>query len=78
MHKSAYQEDRQYVTYKEDGDHAKNVMMALHHQGDRHNQTISPAWTMMQEASRRQGEEEDQDDPLHHGGEEGITKCASM
>jgi hypothetical protein len=66
MHESAYQKDRQCVTYKEDGHRTKNVMMAL--QEDCHNQTISPDWTMMQEASRGQGEKEDQDDLTTGGG----------
>jgi hypothetical protein len=66
MNESAYQEDRQYVTYKEDGHRTKNVMKAL--QEDRHNQTISPDWTMMKEASQGQGEDEDQDDLITGGG----------
>jgi hypothetical protein len=69
MDKSPYQEDVQDETYQEDGSRAKNVMtMALHHPQDRQNQTTSPALTMMQGASRRQGPDEDQDGPLRHGG----------
>ena len=60
---TACQEDRQYVTYKKDEHYTKNVMMAFRE--DRHNQTISPDWTMMQEASQGQ---EDQDDLTTGGG----------
>jgi hypothetical protein len=63
MHEST-QEDE---TYQEDGSRAKTVMtMALQHPTDRQNQTTSPALTMMQGASRRQGPDEDQDGPLRH------------
>jgi hypothetical protein len=66
MQETAYQVDREYVTYKVDGHRTKNVMTAL--QKDRRNQTISPDWTMMQEASQGQGEEENQDDLSMGGG----------
>ena len=69
MHESTYKEDVQYETYQENGSRAKNMMMmALHHPRDRQNQTTSLVLTMMQGASRRHGEGEDQDDPLRHGG----------
>ena len=67
MHKSTYKRDVQYEAYQEDGSSAKNVMkMTLHHPRDCQNQTTSQALTMIQGASRRQGE--DQEDPLRHGG----------
>jgi hypothetical protein len=69
MHALTYKEDVQTVTYQENGSRAENVtMMALHHPRDRQNQTASPALTMLQGASRQQGEGEDQDDPLRHRG----------
>ena len=69
MYEITYKEDVQYETFQEDGSSAKNVMkITLHHPRDCQNQTTSPALTMMQGASRRHGEGEDQEDPLRHGG----------
>jgi hypothetical protein len=69
MDEGTYQVDVQTETYQEDVSCAKNMMtMALHHRQDRQNQTTSPALTMMQGASRRQGTGKDQDDPLRHRG----------
>ena len=69
MYENTYQEDVQNETYQEEGSYAKNVMMmALHHPRDCQNQNTSLALTMMQGASQRHGEGEDQDDPLRHGG----------
>ena len=76
MHESTYQEDVKNETYRENRSCAKNVVMtALHHPRDRQTHT-SPALTRMQGASRRQGAgeaQEDQDDPLRHGGGEGHS-----
>jgi hypothetical protein len=72
MHKSTYQEGVKNETYRENRSCAMTVVMtALHHPRDRHTHTTSLALTLMQGASRRKGAgeaQEDQDDPLRHGG----------
>jgi hypothetical protein len=76
MHKSTYQEDVKTETYQEDRSCAKNVVMqALHHPRDRQTYTTIPALMTMTGTmwgpSLRQGTggpNEDQDDPLRHGG----------
>jgi hypothetical protein len=56
MDESTYQEEVQNDTYQEEGSCAENVMMMAQHQPkDRQNLTTSPALTMTQGASRRQG-----------------------
>jgi hypothetical protein len=76
MHESTNKEDVQNESYQETGSRAKTMMMmALCHPRDRRKPDHKSS--RRQGASRRQGEGEDQEDPLHHGGGGGITKCNS-
>ena len=71
MHENTDKRDVQYEAYQEEGSSAKNVMKnTLHHPRDCQNQTTSPALTKMG-ASRGHGDDEDQEDRLHHGGRRG-------